>query len=68
MNEIAKARMKVNKQVARYVQAHPTETYEAGRPDTWGFTLARPDSRGGIGHQPKVRTEAEAANHNSLNH
>lgn len=28
MNEIAKARMKVNKQVARYVQAHPTETYK----------------------------------------
>ena len=46
----------------------PSKTLRAGRPDTWGFTLARPDSRGWIGHQPEVRTEAEAANHNSLNH
>ena len=28
MNEIAKARLKVNEQVARFLQAHPTKTYE----------------------------------------
>jgi hypothetical protein len=28
MNEIEKARTKVNEQVARYVLAHPAETYE----------------------------------------
>jgi len=28
MNEIAKARAKVNEQVARYLQAHPEKTYE----------------------------------------
>jgi hypothetical protein len=28
MNEIAKARLKVNKEVARYLDAHPAETYE----------------------------------------
>ena len=28
MNEIAKARAKVNGQVARYLRAHPDETYE----------------------------------------
>jgi transcriptional regulator of acetoin/glycerol metabolism len=28
MNQIAKARAKVNEQVARYLQAHPETTYE----------------------------------------
>jgi transcriptional regulator of acetoin/glycerol metabolism len=28
MNKIAKARAKVNEQVARYLQAHPESTYE----------------------------------------
>lgn len=28
MNEIAKARAKVNEQVARYIRAHPKKTYE----------------------------------------
>lgn len=28
MNEIAKARAKVNEQVARYLRAHPDEPYE----------------------------------------
>jgi len=28
MNQIAKARAEVNEQVARYVLAHPAETYE----------------------------------------
>ena len=28
MNEIAKARTKVNEKVGRYLQAHPTKTYD----------------------------------------
>lgn len=28
MNEIAKARIKVNEQVVRYLHAHPAKTYE----------------------------------------